>query len=140
LHHTLKDAEYEGDNIFIGRLFKNKEDCATKLAIHAIRRKFHFIYAKSYPNILLAACVSHTCPWRIYATKMEDSERFEIKCATQQHTCSVDARGDFHKQASTAVIGKLMRTKYLGVGRGSRPNELRKMLRDEFSVNVSYRK
>jgi len=71
---------------------------------------------------------------------MEDSERFEIKCATQQHTCSVDARGDFHKQASTAVIGKLMRTKYLGVGRGSRPNELRKMLRDEFSLNVSYRK
>jgi len=31
-----------------------------------------------------------------------------------------------------------MRTKYLGVGRRPRPNELRKMLRDEFSLNVSY--
>ncbi|CAD5324615.1 unnamed protein product [Arabidopsis thaliana] len=106
LHRALKDADYEGDDIFIGRLFKNKEDCATKLAIHAIRRKFHFITTKSCPNIVLAVC------------------------------CSV--RGDFQKQASTAVIGQLMRTKYLGVGRGPRPNELRKMLRDEFSLNVSY--
>ncbi|KAG7636019.1 MULE transposase domain [Arabidopsis thaliana x Arabidopsis arenosa] len=138
LHRALKDADYEGDDIFIGRLFKNKEDCATKLAIHAIRRKFNFITVKSCPNIVLAVCVSHTCPWRVYATKLEDSERFEIKCATQQHTCSVDARGDFHKQVSTAVIGQLMRTKYLGVGKGRRPNELRKMLRDEFSLNVSY--
>lgn len=31
-----------------------------------------------------------------------------------------------------------MRTKYVGVGRGPRPNELRKMLRQEFSLNVSY--
>ncbi|CAE6236029.1 unnamed protein product [Arabidopsis arenosa] len=138
LHRALMDADYEGDDIFIGRLFKSKEDCATKLAIHAIRRKFHFIYAKSCPNILLAVCVSHTCQWRVYATKLEDSERFEVKSATLHHTCSVDARGDFHKQASTAVIGKLMRTKYLGVGGGPRPNELRKMLRQEFSLNVSY--
>ncbi|CAD5324721.1 unnamed protein product [Arabidopsis thaliana] len=35
------------------------------------------------------------------------------------------------------VIGKLMRTPYVGVGRGPRPNELRKMLRQEFSLNVS---
>ncbi|CAD5332924.1 unnamed protein product [Arabidopsis thaliana] len=138
LHRALKDAGYEGDDIFIGRLFKNKQDCATKLAIHAIRRKFHFITAKSCPNIVLAVCVSHTCMWRVYATKLEDSDRFKIKCASQHHTCSVDTRGDFHKQASTAVTGKLMRTKYLGVGRRPRPNELRKMLRDEFSLNVSY--
>jgi len=118
LQRALKDADYEGDDLFIGRLLKNKEDCATKLTIHAIRRKFHFIYAKSYPNILLAVCVSHTFPWRVYAPKLETSERFEAKCATQQHTCSVDVKGDFHKQASIAVIVKLRRTKYLGVGRG----------------------
>ncbi|XP_010445564.1 PREDICTED: uncharacterized protein LOC104728250 [Camelina sativa] len=69
---------------------------------------------------------------------MDDSERFEIRSITQQHTCSVNARGDFHKQATTAVIGRLMKTQYVVVGRGPRPNELRKMLRQEFSLNVSY--
>ncbi|KAG7567381.1 Zinc finger SWIM-type [Arabidopsis thaliana x Arabidopsis arenosa] len=138
LQRALKDADYEGDDIFVGRLFKNKDDCCTKLAIHAIRRKFHFIHAKSCPTMVIAVCVGTTCPWRVYATKLEDSERFEVRTVILQHTCSVDARGDFHKQASTAVIGKLMRTRYVGVGRGPRPNELRRMLRQEFSLNVSY--
>jgi len=83
-------------------------------------------------------CVSHTCPWWVYATKLPDSDTFEVRSTTSTHTCSVDARGDFHKQASTAVIGKLMGTKYIGVGRGPRPNELRRMLRQEFNLNVSY--
>ncbi|EOA12303.1 hypothetical protein CARUB_v10007953mg [Capsella rubella] len=119
------NAHYEGDEIFVGRLFKDKEDCTTKLAIHAIRHKFHFISARSTPEYVAVVC-------------LHDSERFEIRTALLQHTCSVDARDDFHKMASTAVIGKLMRTKYVGVGRGSRPNELRKILRQEFSLNVSY--
>lgn len=70
--------------------------------------------------------------------ELPDSDRFEVRSTTSTHTCSVDARGDFHKQASTAVIGKLMRTKYIGVGRGPRPNVLRRMLRQEFSLNVYY--
>ncbi|KAG7594240.1 Transposase MuDR plant [Arabidopsis thaliana x Arabidopsis arenosa] len=114
LQRSLKDADYEGDDIFVGRLFKNKDDCCTKLAIHAIRRKFHFIHAKSCPTMVIAVCVGTTSPWRVYTTKLEDSERLEVRTATLQHTCSVDARGDFHKQASKAVIGKLMRTRYGG--------------------------
>ncbi|CAE5994134.1 unnamed protein product [Arabidopsis arenosa] len=136
LQRSLKDADYEGDDIFVGRLFKNKDDCCTKLAIHAIRRKFHFIHAKSCPTMVIAVCVGTTSPWRVYTTKLEDSERFEVRTATLQHTCSVDARGDFHKQASKVVIGKLMRTRYVGVGKGPRPNELQRMLRQEFSLNV----
>ncbi|EOA12338.1 hypothetical protein CARUB_v10007906mg, partial [Capsella rubella] len=119
-------------------MFKDKEDCTTKLAIHAIGRKLHFINAKSTPENFAAICVSHSYPWRVYSTKVTDSERFEVLTAILQHTCSVDARGDFHKMASTAVIGKLMRPKYVWVGRGPRPNELRKILRQEFSLNVSY--
>ena len=134
----MKDADYEGDEIYIGQVFKNKEDCATKLAIHAIRRKFYFIYVKSGPNIVAAVCISHTCPWRVYPTKLSDSDWFKVRSTTSTHTCSMDGRGDFHKQASTAVIGKLMRTRNIGVGRGPRPNELRRMLRQEFSLNVSY--
>ena len=88
--------------------------------------------------MVIAVCVGITCSWRVYATKLKDSDRFEVRTTVLQHTCSVDAREDFHKQASTAVIGKLMRTGYVGVGRGPRPNELRRLLRQEFSLNISY--
>lgn len=134
MQRALRDADYEGDEIFLGRMFKDKDDCTTKLAIHAIRRKFHFITPKSTDKVVAAVCVSHTCPWRVYTIKLDDSDKFEVRTAILQHTCSIDARGDFHKMASTAVIGKLMRTKYVGVERGPRPNELRKILRQEFSL------
>ncbi|XP_019098324.1 PREDICTED: uncharacterized protein LOC109131609, partial [Camelina sativa] len=138
LNRALKDADYEGDEIFVGRIFKNKEDCTIKMAIHAIRRKFHFVTSKSSTMKVLAVCVSHTCPCRVFAHKMDDSDRLEIRSITLQHTCSVDARGDFHKQATTTVIGSLMKTRYAGVGRGPRPNERRHILCQEFSLNVSY--
>ncbi|CAE5959303.1 unnamed protein product [Arabidopsis arenosa] len=89
LQRALKDADYEGDDIYIGRIFKTKEDCATKLAIHAIRRKFHFIYAKSRPNVVAAVCVSHTCPWRVYATKLADSDRFQVYPMSSHAACIV---------------------------------------------------
>ncbi|XP_010497024.1 PREDICTED: uncharacterized protein LOC104774054 [Camelina sativa] len=108
------------------------------MAIHAIRRKFHFVTSKSSTMKVLAVCVSHTCPCRVFAHKMDDSDRLEIRSITLQHTCSVDARGDFHKQATTTVIGSLMKTRYAGVGRGPWPNERRHILCQEFSLNVSY--
>ncbi|CAA7044069.1 unnamed protein product [Microthlaspi erraticum] len=33
---ALADAPYEGDKLFVGRVFKSKTDCKTKIAIHAI--------------------------------------------------------------------------------------------------------
>lgn len=33
---SLKDVDYKGNDNILGRLFKNKEECKMKLAIHAI--------------------------------------------------------------------------------------------------------
>ncbi|XP_019096831.1 PREDICTED: uncharacterized protein LOC104766605 [Camelina sativa] len=72
LNRALKDADYEGDRIFVRRIFKNKEDCTTKMAIYAIRGKFHFIHAIVFTLMVMAVCVSYMCPWRVYVHKMED--------------------------------------------------------------------
>ncbi|KAF3582912.1 hypothetical protein DY000_02031285 [Brassica cretica] len=39
---ALEAVPYEGDNLFVGQVFKSKSDCKIKIAIHAINRKFHF--------------------------------------------------------------------------------------------------
>lgn len=137
MQRAVGDVDYEGDEIFVGRIFRDKEECKLKLAIHAINRKFHFRSPRSCPNMLTLVCVSDRCLWRVTAAKLDDCDRFEVKSASFKHTCSVDARGNFHKQASTAVIGSMMRSRYGGVGRGPRPCELRRMLRQEFSLNIS---
>ncbi|CAA7034367.1 unnamed protein product [Microthlaspi erraticum] len=58
--------------------------------------------------------------------------------ATLKHTCSVDARRNYHRLATTQVIGELMQSKFVGIKRGSSPSGIRKILLDEFHVNVSY--
>lgn len=138
LERALRDVDYEGDMIYVNHIFKSVEDCLMKLAIHAINRKFHFRYARSTPNVVLVVCVGNDCPWRVYAAEMDEGSRFEVKCCTLQHTCSVDARGNFHRQASTEVIGTMMRSRYTNEGRGPRAFELRRIMRQEFSLHVSY--
>lgn len=91
--------DYEGDDIFVGCLFKNKDDCKMKFAIN---RKFHFKHARSCPNMSIVVCVSDACLWRVYAAKMEESDRFKVRSATLHHTCSVDALGNFLFYGSVA--------------------------------------
>lgn len=72
---ALGDVAYERDELYVGRIFKNKEDCKTKLAIHAINRKFNFIYARGVPGIIIDVRVVDACPWRVYIPRLEESER-----------------------------------------------------------------
>ncbi|XP_024010222.1 uncharacterized protein LOC112085257 [Eutrema salsugineum] len=69
---------------------------------------------------------------------MEGIEWFQIRRASLQHTCTVDERGGFHKQATSSVIDEMMRAKYASRAVGPRPNELREMMRDDHDIPISY--
>ena len=75
------DVKYEGDKLFIGRVFKSKSDCKIKIAIHAINRKFHFRTARSTPKFMVLKCISRTCSWRVYASKVDSSDSFQVRQA-----------------------------------------------------------
>lgn len=138
LEAALADVPYEGDKLFVGRVFKSKNDCKIKIAIHAINRRFHFRTTRSSPNFMVMKCVSPTCRWRIYAVLIDDTGNFQIRQATFKHTCTVDARRNYHLLATTQVIGELMQSKFVGIKKGPTPAGIRKILLDDFHVNVSY--
>ncbi|CAN7018981.1 unnamed protein product, partial [Brassica rapa subsp. trilocularis] len=105
---ALSDFVYEGDEMFVGHVFKSKTACKIKLAIHAINRKFHFKTTRSSPDFMVVECVGHACPWRVYAAKLDESENFQIRQAQLSHTCTVDERRNYHKLATTQVIGEIL--------------------------------
>lgn len=123
-----RDVVYEGDELFVGRVFKNKQDCNVKLAVHAINRRFHFLRDRSCKKLLTLTCVSGTCPWRVYIVKLEDCENYQIRSANLTHTCTVEEMNNYHKQATTRVIASLM----------SRAVDLQRMLLSDHSVRISY--
>ncbi|CAA7040434.1 unnamed protein product [Microthlaspi erraticum] len=138
IESALADVSYEGDKIFVGKVFKSITDCKLKLAIHAINRKFHFRTSRSSPSFMVMKCSCPTCEWRIYSLLMDGSGNFQIRQATLTHTCTVDDRRNYHKLATTQVIGEIMQSKFVGIKKGPNPSGVRKILLDDYHVNVSY--
>lgn len=124
--------------MFVGHVFKSNTDCKIKLAIHAINRKFHFKTTRSSPDFMVVECVGHACPWRVYAAKLDESWNFQIRQAQLSHTCTVDEKRNYHKLATTQVIGEILQSRFVGIKRGPRAAGIQKILLDEFHVNVSY--
>ncbi|CAE5959871.1 unnamed protein product [Arabidopsis arenosa] len=135
---ALADINYEGDKLFVGRVFKSKADCKLKIAIHAINRKFHFRTSRSTPKFMVLKCISKTCPWRVYAAKVDASENFQIRQAKLTHTCTVDERRSYHRLATTQVIGEIMQSRFVNIKRGPNAAVIRKFLLDDFHINISY--
>lgn len=63
---------------------------------------------------------------------------FQVRQAILTHTCTVDERRNFHKLATTQVIGEILQSRLVGIKKGPTPAGIRKILLDEFNVNVSY--
>ncbi|CAA7018895.1 unnamed protein product [Microthlaspi erraticum] len=87
---------------------------------------------------MVMKCVSSSSRWRIYAVVVDNTGNFQIRQTTLKHTCSVDATRNYHRLATTQVIGELMQSKFVGFKRGPTLAGIRKIMLDEFHVNVSY--
>lgn len=79
-----------------------------------------------------------TCPWRVKASMMDASENFQIRKAKFTHTCPIDDRRHYHRQATTQVIGELIQAQFVAGMSGPGPIEIQKIMQDEFHVNISY--
>lgn len=62
----MLDVDYEGDDLFIGQVFKSRDDCRVKIVVHATNRKFCFRNERTTPDMVVVRCIYPTCPWRVY--------------------------------------------------------------------------
>lgn len=69
---------------------------------------------------------------------LDATGNFQVRQASLTHTCTVDERRNFHKLATTQVIGEILQSRFVGIKKGPTTAVIRKILLDEFHVNVSY--
>ena len=112
-------GEY-GNNVTEGMMFRNREAFKQHMAIYAISMKFQYRSRKSEPGLMVLECCGLNCPWRVYAVKLKDADVFEVRKVVSEHTCSIDERGGYQTQATSSVIGELMRNKFGSAGGGPR--------------------
>ena len=131
----------EEDAIYIGRIFKDKEDFRNTLAIYAIKRLFHFRQLKSDPKRVICVCIDSQCKWRVFAHRVSEfSDNFEIPTATLTHSCSILARSQYEKQASAKVIAEVLKGKYANGLPGPRAIDIPDIVLAELKVSVTYMK
>lgn len=80
------------DGLHQGKLYKSRADFKQQMAIYALQNKFQFRNARSSPHGMVLKCISSSCKWRVYATKMKNVEKYEIRKVILEHTCSIDER------------------------------------------------
>ena len=122
----------------VGMMFRNRDSFKQHIAMFAIDKKFCFRSVKSDPSMMILRCINSSCPWRVYALRLKDSEVFEVRKLVSAHTCSIADRGGYQSQATSAVIGELLKIKFTGNGIGPKPREIRMMMRGDHDVSVSY--
>ncbi|XP_018448738.2 uncharacterized protein LOC108820271 [Raphanus sativus] len=127
-----------GVQLEVGMMFTNRDAFKHHIAMFAIANKFSYRSAKSDPTMMVLKCVSSSCPWRLYAIRLKESEIFEVRKLVKVHTCSIEERGGYQSQATAAVIGELMKTKFAGNGIGPKPSEIKRMMRGDHDVSISY--
>lgn len=129
------------DAIYIGRIFRNKSDMQTALAIYAIKRFFTFKQVRSDKERLIVRCVDMLCPWRVYShTADGDSENMVVRTETLTHTCSVETRSQYGKKASCKVIAEVLKSKYANGKLGPRAVDIPDIVREELRVSITYMK
>lgn len=109
-----------GNEISVGMMFRNRDEFKQHMAVYAISNKFRYRSRKSEPGLMVLNCCCDGCPWRVYAVKLKEADVFEIRKVVSEHLCSVDEREGYQTQATSSVIGELMRSKFGGLAGGRR--------------------
>lgn len=135
--HTGELGDY-GNEVAVGMMFRNRDAFKHHMAIYAISEKFRYKSRKSDPGLMVLQCCSDDCPWRVYAVKLKDGEVFEIRKVVSEHLCTVDERGGYQTQATSSVIGELMRSKFGRACGRPKPREIREMMRGDHDLDISY--
>lgn len=68
----------------------------------------------STPTFMVLKCCGSSFTWCVYAIRLEGADIYAIMRAALHHHCTVDERGDYQCQATTKIIGDMLRSKYVG--------------------------
>ncbi|CAE5957616.1 unnamed protein product [Arabidopsis arenosa] len=141
--HDVPDGVFDpaNDAIFIGRIFRNKAEMQTALAIYAIKRFFNFKQTRSDKERLIVRCVDPACAWRVYGhTVGGTSETMQVKTAKLTHTCDVSTRAEYGKKASCKVIASVLQSKFSNGKLGPRAVDIPDIVLEDLRVSITYMK
>ena len=95
---------------------------------------------KSTKEVLFVRCINNKCGWRLRATRSKNSYIFKIKKYVKIHLYSLEFLNCDYRRAKPWVVGELIKSKFNGVGRLYKPCDITEGMRQDYDINMSYKK
>lgn len=122
------------DQVFVGGAVAFRDSLCKYSLFHG----FSFVYVKNDSVTVKACCRTMSCMWCVKAKLEKPSGLFRIKEFTNEHSCGAEALSTSSSRSSSGLIGRLfsesMRLSPI------RPVDVKKELKNEFGIDVSYRR
>ncbi|XP_060960863.1 uncharacterized protein LOC133031394 [Cannabis sativa] len=126
--------------IHIGQVFANKETLQQAVSLHSIRYNQPFKVKRSSKLDYKLVCIDDNCNWTFLASKHGKTDMFIIRKIEHTHTCSLDITSGDHPQATSNLVGKVIKNKFVNPKRDYTPTEIVDDMADDYSVSISYQK
>uniref|UniRef100_A0A1U7VDD1 Uncharacterized protein LOC104212318 n=1 Tax=Nicotiana sylvestris TaxID=4096 RepID=A0A1U7VDD1_NICSY len=83
-------------------------------------------------------CISKDCEWRFKASSINKSELFKVREFNDNHTCPLKDKVYEQRQASSSLIGGMIRPKLTNHKRKYTPRDIIDDVKSDLGVNVTY--
>ena len=79
-----------GSSLVVGQHFVSKDELKNRLHEVAINNYFEMRIINSFTSLYVVKCVDDKCTWRLWATKIMNSNYFSIRAYNNTHTCDLE--------------------------------------------------
>lgn len=137
---VMSDSYSSRTDVEVGQIFMGKKDLKMKLSILSMNINFKYKVKKSSKSLLTVKCIGENCKWSLRALKLPGCDLFKITKYLRSHTCSIGILNHDHRQATTMVVGQIIKDKFTTIGRVYKPHDIVEDMRKEYGMNISYDK
>ncbi|XP_019229221.1 PREDICTED: uncharacterized protein LOC109210278 [Nicotiana attenuata] len=96
------------------------------------------LYVSAVVVLYALLCISEDCEWRFKASSINKSELFKVREFNDNHTCPLKDKVHEQRQASSSLIGGIIRPKLTNHKRKYTPRDIIDDVKSALGVDVSY--
>ncbi|XP_019238246.1 PREDICTED: uncharacterized protein LOC109218340 [Nicotiana attenuata] len=138
LHKDLIIPKTNQREVMAEQVYKDKATLKEVMENYAIAQRFQFRVDRSNAVSYALLCISEDCEWRFKASSINKSELFKVREFIDNHTCSLKDKVYEQRQASSSLIGGIIRSKLTNHKRKYTLKDIIDDVKSDLGVDVSY--
>ncbi|KAM3375113.1 hypothetical protein P3S68_013827 [Capsicum galapagoense] len=122
------------------QLYWDKNTITSVMKHYEIRYRFQFKVNRSSTSRYYLQCANKKCQWSFRSSSQKQSEVFMVTRFFDVHTCTIIDRMFLQRHATSLIIAKMVKNKYLNLKSSFTPVEITDEMRNIHGIRMNYKK